>query len=93
LEKSVSECKSPCISLSGGLDSSILAFFLQSRKTSAISIISKEFFGTDLTFCQLISKKFEFQSSGHFKEAKEIGYKVGEELLKKAGPDFITQGN
>ena len=38
-------------------------------------------------------KKFEFQSFGHFKEAKEIGYKVGEELLKKAGPDFTTQGN
>ena len=39
------------------------------------------------------NKKFEFQISGHFKEAKEIGYKVGKELLKKAGPDFITQGN
>jgi len=38
-------------------------------------------------------KKFEFQSSGHVKEAKEIGYKVGKELLKKAGPDFTTQGN
>jgi len=38
-------------------------------------------------------KKFEFQSSGHFREAKEIGYKVGNELLKKAGPDFTTQGN
>ena len=37
-------------------------------------------------------KKFEFQSSGHFKEAKEIGYKVGKELLKKAGSDFTTQG-
>jgi len=39
------------------------------------------------------NKKFEFQSSGHFKEAQEIGYKVGKELLKKAGPDFTTQGN
>ena len=38
-------------------------------------------------------KKFEFQSSGHFREAKEIGYKVGQELLKKAGSDFTTQGN
>ena len=38
-------------------------------------------------------KKFEFESSGHFRESKEIGYKVGKELLKKAGPDFITQGN
>ena len=36
-------------------------------------------------------KKFEFQSSGNFKEAKEIGYKVGKELLKKAGPNFTTQ--
>jgi len=38
-------------------------------------------------------KKFEFQSSGHFRDAKEIGYKVGKELLKKAGSNFITQGN
>ena len=38
-------------------------------------------------------KKFEFQSSGHFSEAKEIGYKVGKELLKKAGPDFTIQEN
>ena len=38
-------------------------------------------------------KKFESQSQGRFKEAKEIGYKVGEELLKKAGSDFTTQGN
>jgi len=39
------------------------------------------------------NKKFEFQSSGHFKEAEEMGYKVGKELLKKAGPDFTTQGS
>jgi len=38
-------------------------------------------------------KKFEFQSSGDCKEAKEIGYKVGKELLKKAGSDFKTQVN
>jgi len=38
-------------------------------------------------------KKFAFQSSGNFREAKEIGYKVGKELLKKAGRDFTTQGN
>ena len=37
--------------------------------------------------------KFLSQSSGSFKEAKEIGYKVSEELLKKAGPDFTKQGN
>ena len=37
--------------------------------------------------------KFESQSSGHFKEAKKIGYEVGKELLKNAGSNFITQGN
>ena len=36
-------------------------------------------------------KKFEFRISGHFRDAKEIGYKAGKELLKKAGPNFITQ--
>jgi hydroxymethylbilane synthase len=39
------------------------------------------------------AKKFTAQGSGHFNEAKEIGYKVGNTLLKKAGSDFITQGN
>ena len=38
-------------------------------------------------------KKFESYGSGHFREAKEIGYKVGKELLKKAGSDFSTQVN
>ena len=39
------------------------------------------------------NKKFVAENSGSFKEAREIGYKVGEELLKKAGPDFKVQGN
>ena len=38
-------------------------------------------------------KKFEFQSTGSLSEAKEIGYKVGKELLKKAGSDFTSQIN
>jgi len=36
-------------------------------------------------------KKFQFQNSGHFNKAKEIGYEVGKQLLKKAGPDFTPQ--
>ena len=38
-------------------------------------------------------KKFESQNSGHFKEAREIGYKIGKELLRIAGSDFKTQGS
>ena len=39
------------------------------------------------------NKKFVVENSGSFKEAREIGYKAGEELLKKAGSDFKAQGN
>ena len=38
-------------------------------------------------------KKFVVENSGHVNEAREIGYKTGKELLKKAGPDFKIQGN
>ena len=38
-------------------------------------------------------KKFVVENSGHFKEASELGYKVGKELLKRAGPNFKIQGN
>ena len=38
-------------------------------------------------------KKFEFQSSGHFDKAKELGYAVGKELLKKAGLNFKKKGS
>ena len=33
------------------------------------------------------------KNSGSFKKAREIGYKVGKELLKKAGSAFKVQGN
>ena len=38
-------------------------------------------------------KKFEFQETEHFEKAKELGYAVGKELLKRAGSDFKTQGS
>ncbi len=39
------------------------------------------------------NKKFVVENSGHFQEAREIGYKTGKELLKKAGSDYEIQGN
>ena len=38
-------------------------------------------------------EKFTSQGSGSFKEANEIGRRVGEELLKKAGSNFTTKGS
>ena len=52
------KCNSKCISLSGGLDSSILACLLDKKNINAICIISKESPGNDLTFSQIIAKKF-----------------------------------
>ena len=60
LGESVSECNSHHISLSGGLDSSIISFLLQPRKISAISIIADGFLGTDLLYCQTVAQKFGF---------------------------------
>jgi hydroxymethylbilane synthase len=57
------------------------------------TLLNKKIFLKSELFSNDGKKKFEYKSSGDLKEAKEIGYRVGEELLKKAGPDFVTQGN
>ncbi len=36
-------------------------------------------------------RKYESQNSGDFKEAKNIGYEVGKDLLKKAGNNFSAK--
>lgn len=59
LKESCNECKSNLISLSGGLDSSIIAYFLKSRKPKALTIITEDFVSTDLTYCQMVSKEME----------------------------------
>ena len=50
-------------------------------------ILKSELFSSDG------NKKFVVENSGNFNEAKDIGHKVGEELLKKAGSDYKVQGN
>ncbi|MGY5149345.1 MAG: asparagine synthase C-terminal domain-containing protein [Candidatus Nitrosopumilus sp. bin_68KS] len=59
LEESCNSCKSNLIALSGGLDSSIIAYFLKNRKPKAIAIIAEDFVSTDLTYCQRIAKEFD----------------------------------
>ena len=58
LENSVSEMAGQTLALSGGLDSSILAYFLKDKRCDTIAVITKDFIATDLTFCQLVAKKF-----------------------------------
>jgi len=66
LEESCNSCKSNLISLSGGLDSSIIAHFLKQRKPKTIAIITEDFVSTDLTYCQMISKEMQLPLSIYY---------------------------
>ncbi len=59
LKESCESCKSNTIALSGGLDSTIIAYFLKERKPNSIAIIAKDFVANDLTYCQRVSKEFD----------------------------------
>ncbi len=63
LEESCNSCESNLISLSGGLDSTIIAHFLKKRKPNAVTVIAKDFVSTDLTYCQMVSKQMELPLS------------------------------
>lgn len=63
LEESCSQCDSDLLALSGGLDSSILAFFLKNRDPKTIAVIAQDFVSTDLTYSQMISKELGVQLS------------------------------
>lgn len=63
LEESCNSCKSNLISLSGGLDSTIIAYFLKKRKPNAVTVIAEDFVSTDLTYCQMVSKQMELPLS------------------------------
>ena len=63
LEESCNLCKSDLISLSGGLDSSIIAHFLKQKEPKAVAVISEDFVSTDLTYCQMISKDMQIPLS------------------------------
>jgi asparagine synthase (glutamine-hydrolysing) len=63
LDESCNSCKSNLISLSGGLDSTIIAYFLKQRKPKTIAVITEDFVSTDLTYCQMVSKQMELPLS------------------------------
>jgi asparagine synthase (glutamine-hydrolysing) len=81
IEKAALACNADCISLSGGLDSTILAYFLKDKKINAVTIITKEFLANDLTYCQLVANKFEIPLNIKFCETDEI-YSGIEETIK-----------
>ena len=73
LDEVISECKSNWISLSGGLDSSIIGYFIKNRSPNSLAIITKDFLGADLTYSQIIAK--------HLDIPLEICYVSTEQIL------------
>ena len=56
LEEITLHCDANWIALSGGLDSSILGHIKKGEGLNAITIIAKDFLGTDLTYSQIVSR-------------------------------------
>ena len=73
LDEVISKCRSNWISLSGGLDSSIIGYFIKNRSPNSLAIITKDFLGADLTYSQIVSK--------HLNIPLEICYVSTEQIL------------
>jgi len=59
LEKITIQCDANWIAFSGGLDSSILAQIKKDQGLNAITIIAKDFLGTDLPYSQIVAKHID----------------------------------
>ena len=59
LEEITIECDADWIAFSGGLDSSILAQIKKDQGLNAITIIAKDFLGTDLPYSQIVAKHID----------------------------------
>ncbi len=81
LEKTILDCKADSISFSGGLDSSIIAYFLKDLKPKMYTIIAKDFLAADLTYCQLFTKELNLPLEIKTVETNEILSAV-EETIK-----------
>lgn len=65
LEESCASCKSNLIALSGGLDSTIIAYMSRKRKPRGVAVIAEEFISTDLTYCQMVAGRMGIPMSIH----------------------------
>ena len=59
LEKVTLQCDANWIAFSGGLDSSILGQIKKDQDLNAVTIITKDFLGTDLEYSQIVGKHID----------------------------------
>ncbi len=72
LRRSVLKCRSNIISLSGGLDSTILAYLLKNRKPATITIITKNFDAKDLEYTQQAANRLGLNHNIQIVDINEI---------------------
>lgn len=84
IRDAVSACTAECISLSGGLDSTIIAHFLKPERARAVSVISEDFVANDLTYCQMAAQKFSIPLSIKMCQIDEV-YSGIEETIRILG--------
>jgi asparagine synthase (glutamine-hydrolysing) len=61
LHQAVDSCQAKHLALSGGLDSTILAYLLREKKPRCIATISQDYVANDLTYCQMAAKAFDLK--------------------------------
>ena len=72
LEEVILDCDANYIAFSGGLDSSIIAQIKRKQDLNAITIITKDFLGTDLAYAQIMGKHIEIPLELKFVNLDEI---------------------
>ena len=72
LEKITIECDADWVAFSGGLDSSILASIKKEQSVNALTIITKDFLGTDLSYSQISAKHIEIPLELRYVEINDM---------------------
>ena len=84
LDEVISQCEADWISLSGGLDSSIIGHFIKNRSPKAIVVITEDFIASDLSYSQIVSKHLGIPLEIHNVSTEQIldGIKNTIKILK-----------
>ena len=72
LEEITSRCDANWIAFSGGLDSSILGYIKKEQDLNAITIIAKDFLGTDLEYSEIVSRHINIPLELKYVNTNEI---------------------
>lgn len=72
LYNAANSCAAKHLALSGGLDSTILAYLLKEKKPDCLAIISKDHIAHDLTYSQMAAKEFGLSLSIHTYDISQI---------------------